>query len=125
MITFRQKGNFSRFDNYIERLLEVIRLGKLDKYGREGVEALKSVTPRDTGETAESWYYTISRKKDRVTISFNNSNTPEGVPVAIILQYGHATRDGGWVEGVDYINPAIQPIFDKIAKNAWAEVTRL
>lgn len=125
MITFRQKGNFSRFDNYIERLLEVIRLGKLDKYGREGVEALKSVTPRDTGETAESWYYTISRKKDRVTISFNNSNTPEGVPIAIILQYGHATRDGGWVEGVDYINPAIQPIFDKIAKNAWAEVTRL
>lgn len=125
MIKFRHKGNFSKFDSYTERLLEVIRLGRLDKYGREGVEALMSATPRDTGKTAESWYYTITRKKEKVTINFSNSNIPDGVPIAVILQYGHATRDGGWVEGRDYINPAIQPIFDKIAKNAWAEVTKL
>lgn len=125
MIKFRQKGNFSKFDSYTERLLEVVKLGKLDKYGREGVEALMSVTPRDTGKTAESWYYTITRKKNKVTISFNNSNIPDGVPIAILLQYGHATGNGGWVEGVDYINPALQPIFDKIAKKAWAEVTKL
>lgn len=125
MIKFRQKGNFSKFDSYTERLLEVVNLGKLDKYGREGVEALMSATPRDTGTTAESWYYTITRKKNKVTISFNNSNIPDGVQVAILLQYGHAMRNGGWVEGYDYINPAIQPIFDKIAKKAWAEVTKL
>lgn len=125
MIIFRQKGNFSKFDTYTERLLEVVGQGRLDKYGREGVEALMSVTPRDTGKTAESWYYTITRKKEKVTISFNNSNIEDGVPIAIILQYGHATRNGGWVEGLDYINPAIQPIFDKIAKKAWAEVTKL
>ncbi len=125
MIKFRQKGNFSKFDSYTERLLEVVKLGKLDKYGREGVEALMSVTPRDTGKTAESWYYTITRKKNKVTISFNNSNIPDGVPIAILLQYGHATGNGGWVEGIDYINPALQPIFDRIAKKAWAEVTKL
>lgn len=125
MIKFRQKGDFSKFNSYTERLLNVIKLGRLDRYGREGVAALESATPRDTGETAASWYYTITRKDNKVTISFNNSNVPEGVQIAIILQYGHATRDGGWVEGYDYINPAVQPVFDKIAKKAWAEVTKL
>lgn len=125
MITFRQKGNFSKFDSYTERLLEVIKLGKLDKYGREGVAALESATPRDTGKTAESWYYTIKRKDNKVSISFNNSNIQNGVPIAIVIQYGHGTENGSWVEGVDYINPSIQPVFDKITKKVWSEVTKL
>ena len=79
----------------------------------------------DSGETARSWYYEISNKKGSVTISFHNSNIQNGVPIAIILQYGHGTGTGGWVEGRDYINPAIQPIFDQIAAEAWKEVTRL
>ena len=125
MITFRQKGDFSKFTKFLERAKEVVKMGDLDKYGAAGVAALASATPRDTGETASSWYYTIENKNGRATISFNNSNIQNGVPIAIILQYGHATGTGGWVEGRDYINPAIRPIFDKIANDAWKEVTKL
>lgn len=87
--------------------------------------ALASATPVDSGETAGSWYYRIENRKGSAIISFHNSNIQNGVPIAIILQYGHGTGTGGWVEGIDYINPAIQPIFDEIAKNAWREVTEL
>ncbi len=125
MIKFRQKGNFSKYDKYSERLLEVIKLGKLNKYGRKGVAALESATPNDTGKTASSWYYEISRKDGVIRLDFCNSNVVNGVPIAIVLQYGHATRDGGWVEGEDYINPALKPIFDKLAKDAWSEVVNL
>ena len=96
----------------------------LDKYGQAGVNALQAATPVDTGLTASSWYYEITNNDGVVRITFNNSNIQNGVPIAIILQYGHATRNGGWVEGRDYINPAIQPIFDKITETAWREVTR-
>lgn len=125
MVRFRQKGDFSKLTRYLERVKETVRLGDLDKYGREGVAALASATPADTGLTAQSWYYKIERKKGSVSISFHNSNIQDGVPIAIILQYGHGTGTGGWVEGRDYINPAVQPIFDAIAKNAWGEVTKL
>lgn len=125
MISFRQKGDFSKLTNFLERAKEVVKLGELDRYGREGVEALSSATPKDSGLTAESWYYEIVRGKGSVKISFHNSNINDGVPIAIILQYGHGTNNGGWVEGRDYINPAIQPIFDKIAEDAWREVTKL
>lgn len=125
MISFRQKGDFSKLTSYLEKVKEVVKLGDLDKYGREGVSALASATPVDTGLTANSWYYKIERKNGSVSIVFNNSNIQNGVPIAIILQYGHGTRNGGWVQGRDYINPAIQPIFDKIAENAWEEVTKL
>lgn len=125
MITFKQKGDFSKLTRYLERLKEVVELGELDKYGREGVAALASATPIDTGKTADCWYYKISHTKYSVSITWYNSNVNNGVPIAIILQYGHGTRNGGWVEGRDYINPAIQPIFDKIANNAWREVTEL
>lgn len=125
MITFRQKGDFSKLSKYLEKVKGVAKLSDLDKYGREGVAALKSATPVDTGKTAESWYYEIERKDQSVSISFHNSNIQNGVPIAIIIQYGHGTGTGGWVEGRDYINPAIQPIFDKIANNAWREVTKL
>lgn len=125
MITFRQKGDFSKLTRYLERAKEVVKLGDLDKYGREGVAALASATPVDTGQTANSWYYEIVNRNGSATITFNNSNIQNGVPIAIILQYGHGTRNGGWVQGRDYINPAIQPIFDKIANEAWREVTKL
>ena len=98
MITFRQKGDFSKLTRFLERAKESVRLGDLDKYGREGVA---------------------------VSISFYNTNIQNGITIAFILQYGHATRNGGWVQGRDYINPAIQPIFDKIADAAWKEVTKL
>lgn len=125
MITFRQKGDFSKLSNFLQRAKEAVKLSDLDKYGREGVAALSSATPVDSGKTANSWYYTIEHSKGSSSISFHNSNIQNGVPIAIILQYGHATGTGGWVEGRDYINPAIQPIFDKIAQNAWREVTKL
>lgn len=125
MITFRQKGDFSKLTRYLERVKETVKFGDLDKYGREGVAALASSTPVDTGLTANSWYYKIENQNGRVSISFLNSNVNKGVPIAIILQYGHGTRNGGWVQGRDYINPAIQPIFDKIVESAWKEVTKL
>lgn len=125
MISFKQKGDFSNLSRFLEKTKETIKIGDLDRYGREGVAALSSVTPVDTGLTASSWYYKIERGNGSISISFHNSNIQNGVPIAIILQYGHGTRNGGWVEGRDYINPAIQPLFDKIADNAWKEVRKL
>ena len=125
VISFRHKGDFSKLTRFLERAKEVVHLGELDKYGREGVAALASATPVDSGNTANSWYYEIENKNGSATITFLNSNVNNGVPIAIILQYGHGTGTGGWVQGRDYINPALQPIFDKIASDAWREVTKL
>ena len=125
MISFRQKGDFSNLDRYLERVKEAARLSVLDKYGREGVAALESATPKDSGETASSWYYRIEHNKGFSSIGFYNSNVNKGVLIAIILQYGHGTGTGGWVEGRDYINPAIQPIFDRIVDDAWKEATKI
>ena len=125
LITFKHKGDFSNLTRFLERAKEAVHIGDLDKYGRDGVEALASATPVDSGETANSWYYDITNSNGSAKITFNNSNIQNGVPIAIILQYGHGTGTGGWVEGRDYINPAIQPIFDEIANNAWREVTKL
>lgn len=125
MISFSHKGDFSKLTRFLEKAKQTVHLGDLDKYGREGVAALASATPVDSGLTAKSWYYKIENKSGSVTISFRNSNIQNGVPIAVILQYGHGTNNGGWVQGRDYINPAIQPIFDKIANNAWREVTKL
>lgn len=125
MVSIKHKGDFVKLTRYLEKAKKTVRLDSLDKYGREGVAALSAATPVDTGLTAKSWYYTIENVNGYIKISFNNSNIQNGVPIAIILQYGHATRNGGWVEGRDYIDPAIQPIFDKIVENAWREVTKL
>ena len=125
MISFRHKGDFSKFDRYLERMKEVARLSVLDKYGQEGVAALESATPKESGKTASSWYYRIEHNKGSASIGFYNSNVNKGVPIAIILQYGHGTGTGGWVEGRDYINPAIQPVFDRIVDDAWKEVTKI
>jgi hypothetical protein len=125
MISFRHKGDFSKLTKQLEKAKEGVRLGTLDKYGRAGVAALASATPVDTGLTSRSWYYEIVRSNNSISIRFNNSNIQNGVPIAIILHYGHGTSTGGWVQGRDYIKPAIRPIFDNIAKEAWEEVTRL
>lgn len=124
MISFRQKGDFSKLTRYLERAKEAVKIGDLDKYGREGVVALESATPVDSGKTAQSWYYEIKNQNGVASIIFKNSNINEGIPIAIILQYGHGTRNGGWVEGRDYINPVIRPLFDKIVDKAWREVTK-
>lgn len=125
MISFRHKGDFSNLTRFLEKAKSAVKLSDLDKYGKEGVAALKSATPVDSGLTANSWSYEIKRGKDSVSIVFNNSNIQNGVPIAIILQYGHGTRHGGYVQGRDYINPAVQPLFDKITQQAWREVTKL
>lgn len=125
MITFRQKGDFSKSMKYLKNVKQSISVRGLDKYGIEGVNALASATPVDSGKTASSWYYEIERSKDSVIIRFLNSNINNNVPIAIILQYGHGTGTGGWVEGRDYINPVVRPLFDKIANEAWREVTKL
>lgn len=125
MIRFTQKGDFHKLTSYLQKVKHVVKLSDLDKYGRLGVQALSSATPKDSGETAGAWYYEITNTGGRATISFGNNHVNKGVNIAIILQYGHGTGTGGWVEGRDYINPAIQPIFDHITESAWKEVTRL
>lgn len=124
MIRFRHKGDFSKTNRFLNKAKNIRFIANLDKYGREGVAALASATPVDTGKTAQSWYYKIEQTNGSVSLTFHNSNIQNGVPIAIILQYGHATGNGGWVQGRDYINPTIQPIFDEIVKKAWGEVSK-
>ena len=124
MIKIRQKGDFKKLTSFLERAKESLDIGVLDKYGRKGVAALSSATPVDTGLTASSWFYKIENKNGVAKIEFHNRNIQNGVQIAVILQYGHGTRNGGYVVGRDYINPAIQPVFDELAKNAWKEVAR-
>lgn len=125
MISFRHKGDFSKLTRYLTEAKKTVGTFDLDKFGRKGVAALASATPVESGLTAQSWYYETVVKKNYIEISFKNSNIQNGVPIAVILQYGHGTGTGGWVQGRDYINPAIQPIFDEIAQALWREVERL
>ena len=123
-ITFKSKGDFSKLTSWLERAKANVSDSMLEKYARAGVNALAEATPKDSGFTASSWNYEIIRDGSRVKINFTNSNVQNGVPIAIILQYGHATKNGGWVEGVDYVNPAIRPIFEALADDAWKEVSQ-
>ena len=125
MIKVSHKGDFSKTIKFMKEAAKAVDLNMFKKYGQDGVNALKAATPVDTGLTADSWYYEITKTKNSITINFNNSNVQNGVPIAIILQYGHGTRNGGYVKGRDYINPAIQPIFEKLTNDAWKEVTKL
>lgn len=122
MITFRHKGDFSKTRSFFERILNTVKLGELDRFGRMGVDALAAATPKDTGQTAASWEYEIRRSHGSVSIDWYNTNYNNGVNIAVILQYGHGTKNGGFVRGRDYINPAIQPVFDEIAESAWKEI---
>ncbi len=127
MLKINQKGDFSKITSYLTRvedLKKVIKSGSLDIFGVKGVQALSAVTPRDTGKTATSWYYEIKEDKDKISLVFKNSNVVNGVPIAVILQYGHGTKNGGYVQGIDYINPVIRPLFEEIAQGAWREVTK-
>lgn len=123
MITFRHKGSFKNIERFLDKMQKKEFFQKLNQYGRRGVDALSSVTPVDSGRTASSWNYKIHRSKELVEIVWTNSNVVDGVPIVILLQYGHATGNGGYVQGYDFINPAIRPIFDEIEKDLWKEVT--
>lgn len=123
MISFRQKGNFKNLEKFLDKSKKTNFLSILEKYGQEGVNALASNTPVDSGKTANSWSYEVRQNGSGVSIVWKNSNIVNGVPIAVILQYGHGTRNGGYVQGRDYINPAMRPVFDKIADLAWKEVT--
>ena len=124
MIRIRQKGDFSRAIRYMKNAQSATSRIDLDKYGREGVAALASATPVDTGRTANSWEYRVTRDGGSFKLSFINTNIQNGVPIAIILQYGHGTRNGCWVQGIDYINPSLQPVLDRLANDIWREVTK-
>lgn len=124
MIKFSQKGDWSKTNNFLERALNVIHLGIFDKYGKEGVKALAAATPIDSGVTADSWYYKIIRNEYGVKIEWLNSNVNQGIPIAILIQYGHGLQNGSYIQGIDFINPAIKPIFNKIAEEAWKELTK-
>ena len=121
-IRFVHHGDFSKTDRFLSRLKNHSLTSTLDRFGSMGVEALRNATPKDTGETASSWGYRIVQGLDKVSIEWTNSNIVDGVNIAVIIQYGHGTRNGAYVEGIDYINPAIQPIFDRIAEEVWKEV---
>lgn len=122
MIRLRHHGSTGKTKRFLDMLSKQGYFRNLDRYGKEGVEALASATPVDTGYTSQCWYYTIEYGRDTVKIQWNNRNVVKGVNIAVILQYGHGTGTGGWVEGRDYINPAIQPVFDRIVQDVWGEV---
>lgn len=122
MITIRQKGDFKKTEKFLKKSLGRDYRKVLEKYGETGVRALSDATPVESGITASSWYYEIVQKDSYISIVWKNSNVQNGVNIAVILQYGHATRNGGYVEGRDYINPALKPIFDALAEEAWREV---
>lgn len=123
MIRIKQSGNFNNTERFLKKANKMNIYNILEKYAKEGVTALASATPVNTGETADSWDYEIQKTKTGYSIYWTNSNINNGVPIAVILQYGHGTNGGGYVQGIDYINPALKPIFDKLADNAWKEVT--
>ena len=124
MISYRYKGG-DKTDNFLKASIKKIKQIDFEKYGEAGVAALASATPKATGKTAASWYYTVKNQNGIVSITFNNSNIVNGVPIAIVLHYGHSTKNGGWIEGRDYIKPAIRPVFDKMTNKMWEEVTSL
>ena len=123
MVKITNRGNFDKTFKFIKSMKDRRYLDALKQYAQEGVDALTAATPRDTGKTADSWSYRIQETNNGATIYFTNDNAPNGVSVAFLIQYGHATRNGGYVQGIDYINPALKPIFEKMANNMWKEVT--
>lgn len=125
LISFRNKGDFSKTEKFLKKSVGKDYLSILNQYGREGVRNLSSMTPKDSGETAALWDYEIVQKESYISIIWKNYNVQNGVNIAVILQYGHGTRYGGYVQGRDYINPALRPIFDKLAKDAWKAVTSI
>lgn len=124
MVVISHKGSLRNTESFLNRNKKVNYMAILKKHAQDGVDALASATPIDSGLTADSWGYDIQVSNGSATIRWTNSNVVDGVPIAIILQYGHGTRNGGYVQGIDYINPALKPIFDKLANDVWKEVTK-
>lgn len=124
MIGVKTSGSFDNTLKFLRRASKEDSIGNLDSYGDRGVRALQAATPKESGETARSWAYRVSRERGRVRIEWYNTHEEDGSNIAVLLQYGHGTGTGGWVEGRDYINPAMRPVFDKIASDIWKEVTR-
>lgn len=125
MLRITSSGNTNHADQFLDRILHGdLFPATLDSAAQRGVDALKAATPKESGLTADSWQYEIIREGDRVTIWFKNTHVVNGFNVAVGLQYGHGTGTGGWIQGYDYINPALKPIFDEIADNIWKEVQR-
>lgn len=122
-VNFEVSGGFTKTERFLNRMKRREYLNVLDEFGRDGVQALRNATPVDSGATAEAWDYEIKRTRNYTEIVWTNSNINDGVPIAVILQYGHGTGTGGYVQGRDYINPAIRPVFDKIAEKVWKVVT--
>lgn len=122
MISFVHKGNFNNTEKFFDRIMHRSYKDTLASYGERGVKALAAATPKDTGKTADSWIYSIEEGKGTVSIVWSNTNVNKGLNIAVLLQYGHGTRNGGYVQGRDYINPALRPLFDEIANKAWEEV---
>lgn len=125
MIRIKQSGDFKKTEKFLKKSFGRNYVDVLEKYGQQGVMALSAATPIDTGLTAVSWNYKIIQNESSLSVVWENSNVQKGINIAVILQYGHATRNGGYVEGIDYINPALRPIFEKMADAAWKEVTRI
>ena len=121
-ISFSSKGDFSKTIKFLNKVKNAKINNILSKYGEIGVNALSQATPKDSGVTSRSWNYKIEVNNDNASIVWYNTNVVKGVNIAVILQYGHGTRNGGWVDGRDYINPAMKPVFDKIADQVWKEV---
>lgn len=124
MLKFVAKGDYSPTTKFLKNLRISGLSKRLEKYGKLGVTALSEATPVDTGKTAASWDYKILVSKRGITINWTNSNIVDGVPIALIIQYGHATRNGGYVQGVDYINPALKPVFNEILNKVWKEASQ-
>jgi hypothetical protein len=125
LIKFTHRGSFKNTERYLRKLSDLELRNILIKYGVQGVTALRSNTPKDTGETADMWDYELKTRRNGFSIYWTNSNINEGIPIVILLQYGHGTRSGTFIEGVDFINPAMRPIFERIANDLWKEVTSL
>lgn len=125
IITYKHKGDLKKTDTFLRKLLKQDLTSILHRYGQLGVEALSKATPVDTGKTAASWGYTVTETKGSATITWTNSNVNQGVPIALLIQYGHGTPTGGYVQGIDYIKPAIRPILDDLTKALWKEVSEL
>ena len=123
MIKCTVKGDFNKTRKFLRRAQNTNLDSLLKTYAEEGVEALKAATPVRTGKTADSWGYEIVKARNKISIFWTNSNINEGVPIAVIIEYGHGTGWGGYVQGKPYIKPTIQPVFDKIADSIWKEVT--
>lgn len=123
MIRVKVKGSFKNTESFLNRVKRINPEAILRKYGEMGVQALSESTPVDTGLTASSWYYEISKEQDVYSLNFLNSNIQNGRRIAVLLDLGHGTSNGGYVQGRNYIKPAVRPIFDEIASAAWKEVT--